>query len=217
MAPRPSSKRALELNPSDADVHHSYSRYLAATGHIKEALDEISNAEKLDPLSVLLKANTGMIYFFGRRYDEAIAQLQTVLALDSTFSTAHWGIGLAYEQQGDYAKAIASLEKALALSPGSANTGSSLAHVYAVSGRRGDARRVLGNLHAAARKDYVSPYHLGIVYAGLGEADSAMTYIERASEERSTMLVYLGVDPRLTPMRSHPRFRDLSRRLGLPQ
>jgi serine/threonine-protein kinase len=210
-------KRALQLNPSDADVHHSYSRYLAATGRIDDALKEIASAEKLDPLSVLLKANTGMIYFFGRRYDEAIAQLQTVLALDSTFSTAYWGIGLAYEQKGDYANAIRSLERALALSPGGTNTGSSLAHVYAVSGRPRDAQRILRDLHAASKKDYVSPYHLGIVYAGLGEADSAITYIERASEERSTMLVYLGVDPRLTSLRSHPRFRDLSRRLGLPQ
>jgi len=210
-------KRALQLNPSDAEVHHSYSRYLAATGRIDEALTEIASAEKLDPLSVLLKANTGMIFFFGRRYDEAIAQLQTVLTLDSTFSTAHWGIGLAYEQKADYGKAIASLEKALTLSPGSGNTRSSLAHAYAVSGRRRDAQRLLRELHAAAQKDYVSPYHLGIVYAGLAEPDSAMTYIERASEERSTMLVYLGIDPRLTSLRSHPRFRDLSRRLGLPQ
>ena len=210
-------KRALQLNPSEADVHHSYSRYLAATGRIDEALAEIASAEKLDPLSVLLKANTGMIFFFGRRYDEAIAQLQTVLAIDSTFSTAHWGIGLAYEQKGDYPKAVVMLERALAFSPGSANTRSSLGHAYAVSGRRRDAQRILRELYAASRKDYVSPYHLGIVYAGLGETDSAMTYIERASEERSTLLVYLSADPRLTSLRSHPRFRDLSRRLGLPQ
>src|SRR4029079_236994 len=128
-------KRALQLNPSAADVHHSYSRYLAATGRIDEALKEIGEAEKVAPLSVILKANTGMIYFFGRRYDEAIAQLQTVLALDSTFSTAYWGMGLAYEQKGDYPKAIAAMEKALTIEPGDPNTLASVGHAYGLAGR----------------------------------------------------------------------------------
>ena len=210
-------KRALQLNPSDADVHHSYSRYLAATGRIDEALAEIRSAEALDPLSVLLKANTGMIHFFGGQYDDAIAQLRTVLALDSTFSTAWWGIGLAYEQKGDYANAIAALEKAASLSPGSANTRSSLGHAYAAAGRKRDALSALRTLQAAAREDYVSPYHFGIVYAGLGQADSAMSYIERASEERSTMIVYLSADPRLASLHDNLRFQALSRRLGLPR
>src|SRR5437899_2590089 len=74
-------QRALELNPSNAAAHHSYSRLLAATGRVDEALAEIKRSEALDPVSPLLQANTAKILYFGGRYDQAIEQLHRTLEL----------------------------------------------------------------------------------------------------------------------------------------
>jgi serine/threonine protein kinase len=105
-------QRALALTPSDAKVHHSYSRYLVSTGRTEEGMAELKRAQELDPLSLVLKANEGMVLFFEGRYDEAIAQLRRVLELDSTHPVAHWGLGLAMEQKGLYADAVREIQKA---------------------------------------------------------------------------------------------------------
>jgi TolB-like protein/Tfp pilus assembly protein PilF len=208
-------RRALELNPSYGAAHHSYSRLLAAMGRIDEATAEIRRAEQVEPISMVLKANTGMILFFGRRYDDAIQQLQETLELDSTFGVAHWGIGLAYEQKGMYPRAIAELEKAASLSQRDPNVLSSLGHAYAVAHRLPEAGHLVDELEKQSRQGYVSSYFFALIYAGRGEADRAVAALSQAAEERSTLLVYLRMDPRFAELHADPRFRALLRRLGL--
>ena len=113
-------QRALTLNPNDATVHHRYSRYLSSLGRIDDALSEIRKAQELDPLSPVIKANVGVIYYFGRQYDLAIGQLRKVLEEHPDFSVAHWGMGLATSRRECSAEAIAELEKADALSENTA-------------------------------------------------------------------------------------------------
>jgi tetratricopeptide (TPR) repeat protein len=93
-------RRALELRPSYADAHFSYSRFLAAAGRMDEAVAEIRRAQNLDPRSLSLKANQALLAYFGGRYDEALKELHDVRELDPTLPLAHWGLGLAYEQKG---------------------------------------------------------------------------------------------------------------------
>jgi hypothetical protein len=73
---------------------------------------------------------------------------------------------------------------------------------------------VLSELRTAAAKGYVPSYWFALVHAGLGQRDQALRYLERAYQERSTVLAYLLIDPRLAPLRSDPRFLALARRLG---
>ena len=127
-------RKALELRPSNADLHHWYSRYLTTLGRHDEAMAELRRAHELDPLSRLLHANLAMILYFARRYDDAIEQLQRTLELDPKFPTAYWGLGLSYEQKGMTREAFTALEKARELSPRSLNTLASLGHAYAVGG-----------------------------------------------------------------------------------
>jgi TolB-like protein/Flp pilus assembly protein TadD len=209
-------RRALELNPSYAAAHHSYSRLLAAMGRIDEALAEIRRAGQVDPISTVLKANTAMILFFGRRYDDAIQQLQETLELDSTSGVALWGLGLAYEQKGMYPRAVAALEKAASLSGRDPNVLSSLGYAYAVAGRLAEAGRLIDELGKQSRQGYVSPYFFALIYVGRGELDRAVAMLSQAADERSTLLVYLRMDPRFAALRSDPRFQALVRRLGFP-
>jgi serine/threonine-protein kinase len=209
-------QRALALNPSDAAVHHSYSRYLASTGRGEEAMTELRRAQELDPLSLALKANEGMVLYFGGRYDEAIARLRTTLELDSTHAVAHWGLGMALEQKLMYAEAAVEIRKAMEAGGTDPLFIASLGHVYAMQGKRQEVRRLLDQLDEESKRSYVSPYHAAVLHAGLGEKDKAFEDLDRAARERSTMLVYLKADPRLELLRSDPRFEELLRRVHFP-
>jgi tetratricopeptide (TPR) repeat protein len=165
----------------------------------------------LDPLSLPLQANRALLDYFAGRYDQAGSRLREILKSDSTEVLAKWGLALVAEQQGKPGEAVAILEP---ISAGSLNRKSSLGHAYAIAGNVSRARSVLAELRAQAATSYVPAYYYALVHAGLGQRDEALRELERAYEERSTVLAYLLIDPRLTPLRGEPRFLALARRLG---
>jgi eukaryotic-like serine/threonine-protein kinase len=204
-------KRAIELRPSYADAYFSYSRFLASRRRLDEAIAQLGRAVELDPLSLPLLANRALLDYFGGRYDEADRRLREILKSDSTDVTGKWGLALVQEQEGRPGDAIALLEP---ISGSSFLRKSSLGHAYAIAGRAAEARSILDTLRRAATSRYVPAYWFALLHVGLGQRDSALRYLERAYEERSTVLAYLLIDPRLAPLRDDPRFLALSRRLG---
>ena len=204
-------KRALELRPSNADVHFSYSRFLASRSRMDESLAQIARAMELDPLSLPLRANTALLNYFGGKYQEALSQLDETLAADSTSRLALWGKALVLEQLGKPKEAIAILEP---MGFANLNRVSSLGHAYAIAGRSAEARMVLDTLEAKAKTSYVPAYYFAVVHAGLEHQDEALRWLDRAYQERSTVLAYLRIDPRLATLRSNPRFEELVRRIG---
>jgi tetratricopeptide (TPR) repeat protein len=202
-------QRALELNPNDAETYQSYSRFLAARGRVDEALVKMKQAQERNPVPLILKANEAIILYFARRYDQAIEQLRKTLELDPNFAVAHWGLGLAHEQRGAYPDAVAEFQKALATLSSNAMMKASLGHTYAVMGDHPNAQRVLEELSELAKRSYVPSYYAATIYAGLGDKERALEWLEKAYEEHSTLLSYLKMDPRLDPLRSDPRFSDL--------
>jgi serine/threonine-protein kinase len=204
-------RRALELRPNYADAYFSYSRFLASRRRLDEAIAQLGRAVELDPLSLQLRANRALLDYFAGRYDEAHGKLGEVLEADSTDVLARWGLALVNEQQGRLDSAIAILEP---ISGNSLNRKASLGHAYAVAGKAAKARNVLAALRAATAQSYVPAYYFALIHAGLGERDQALRYLERAYEERSTVLAYLLIDPRLAPLRGEPRFVALAGRLA---
>ena len=209
-------KRAIDLQPNDPDVYHSYSRYLAATGRVDEALENVRHAQQLDPAPLIFKANEAITLYFARQYGLAIEQLQKVAELDPNFYVAYWGLGLCLEQRGDASGAIVQFEKALALKQESnPNVLASLGHAYALADRRSDALRVLERLAALATTRYVPSYYAATVQIGLGEPGKAIALLEKSYAERSTLLGYLKMDPRFDPLRRESAFQALLSRIGL--
>jgi TolB-like protein/Flp pilus assembly protein TadD len=208
-------RKALELDPNYAEAHHLYSRFLASLGRMEQARAELKRARELDPLSLGIRANAGVISYFGRQYDQAIQELREINRQDPKFDVPYWGLGLCYEQLGVYDEAITQLQKAIDLSGRGANGIASLGHAYGLAGRRGEALKILLELKERAKRSYVSSYQIALIHLGLHQNDQAMEQLENAFKERSTLLVYLRMDPRFDPLRSDPRFEDLLRRMGL--
>lgn len=209
-------KRAIELNPSYATAYQRYSLYLIAMGQFQDSFEQIEKARELDPLSISINFSLGWRLYLARQYDRAIQQLQNTLDMDPSYELPHLILGQAYEQKGDYTRALPELQKAVELSHGLPLMVSGLAHGYAVSGNRSQAEKLLAGLISESGKQYVSPYYVAIVYAGLGKNDEAMDWLEKAYADRSNGLVFLKVEPELDTLRANPRFLKLQATLKLP-
>jgi TolB-like protein/Tfp pilus assembly protein PilF len=209
-------KRALELNPNDAAAHLGLANWLLCQGRTEEALVWSRRARELDPLGVTGLSN-GWILFNARRYDEAIGELRSVLAVHSDYATAHWFLGSALIAVGRSDEAITALDKAVSLSGGSPAVIGTLVSAYAQSGRRTEALRLVGELKRRQRRNYVPAEAFVDAYLGLGERDQAFAWLDRAYREHSGILQILKVHPFFDPVRNDPRFVDLVHRVGLDQ
>jgi TolB-like protein/Tfp pilus assembly protein PilF/class 3 adenylate cyclase len=209
-------KRALELNPNNADTHHWYSHFLMGQGRIEESLIQSKRALELSPFDILFNIHLGWHYLNARQYDQALDQIEKTVEMDKNFAQTYPWLGLILEQKGRYAEAIAAFQKAIKLFPGGSSIAEAeLAHTYAVSGNREEAQKIIAELQQLAKSKYVSSFQIAAIYAGLDEKDQAFAWLEKAYEERSDGLVNLKAEQRFDSLRSDPRFKDLARRIGL--
>jgi TolB-like protein/DNA-binding winged helix-turn-helix (wHTH) protein/Tfp pilus assembly protein PilF len=200
-------KRAIELNPSYVTAHLWHGYFLEALGQQSANLAERKLAQELDPLNLAGGTGVGAAYFYLGQYDKAIEEQRKTLELDPGFFQALVNLGEVYEAKAMYADAIAVYGKAGALG--------SLGHAYAASGRKAEARKILRDLDVQSRNHYVSPYDRSLIYAGLGENDQAIAWLEKA-DEQSVPLHHMNVDHRFDVLRSDKRYQQLLRRIGFP-
>jgi TolB-like protein/DNA-binding winged helix-turn-helix (wHTH) protein/Flp pilus assembly protein TadD len=209
-------KRSLKLNPGYAHGHHWYAHLLLSSGRRDEALAESNRALELDPVSPIINLHLGWHYLYTRQYDRALDQLAKTLELDPSYALAHWYRGLAYEQKKLYPDALREMGKAKDLLPGNLAVQSDIGHVYAVSGDKDAAERVIARLREESKRHYVNKYEVALIYVGLGQNDQAFEWLDKAFRGHSDQLIYLNVDPRLDSIRCDSRFTELVRRVGIP-
>jgi TolB-like protein/Tfp pilus assembly protein PilF len=209
-----SFKRAFELNPSYAFGHRYYSYSLLNQGRFDEAIADATEAYRLDPLPPLMGTHLGWAYSIARRYDEAIEQFRKTIALDPDISVTHRSLGGAYVGKGMFEEAIAEYQKARVLDKACCLV--DLTHVYAVSGQREQARRTFEELIAFSHKVRVDPCEIALAYVGLGDADKAFEWFEKAYHERSEFLLEIKSNAWLDRLHADPRYQSLLRRIGLP-
>lgn len=206
--------RALELNPNQPDVHGDYSLFLVRMGRTSEAVAAASRAIALDPISPSNIRYLALAYYFSRQYDLAIEQARRALDLDPKYDRARHVLGIAYLEKGMYEEALAELEKASNLPPG--DKAGMLGYGYALAGRKREALKIVAEQEKLSRQQYVSPYLIARIYAGLGDKEHAFKWLEKGYEERSDQLIRLKTDPTFDNLRSDDRFANLMRRIGLP-
>jgi TolB-like protein/Flp pilus assembly protein TadD len=208
-------KQALDINPNYAPGRQWYAVHLAAMGRFDEAIAQITRAQELDPLSLIISDVVGWIYSLARRHERAIQEFRKAIELDPNFYPAHYDLGMTYADKGMHEGAIKELETARALSGDTARTLSGLAYAYAMAGQKAKAKKLLGDLNKLSRHRYVPPFDIAVVHAALGDKDLAFAWLEKAYEDRHPWLVMLRVTPKVDNLRSDPRFEQLCLRVGL--
>jgi TolB-like protein/DNA-binding winged helix-turn-helix (wHTH) protein/Tfp pilus assembly protein PilF len=205
-------RRALELNPNSTDAHDRYATYLVTMGRFDQGIGEAKQALALDPLSRYMNMHLGWVHMMAHRYDEAIDQHKKTLELDPYYEWVHVLLAWSYTLKGMYPEAFAEFK-----TMGEYGSNNNVAgFLYAVSGRRSEALRVVERMRRLSEQKYVDPYMMAVPYAGLGDRDNAIRLLTKAYEERSAEMHQVKVEPFFDNLRSDPRFQDLVRRMNYP-
>jgi eukaryotic-like serine/threonine-protein kinase len=205
-------QRALELSPSSADTYDLYGRLCSALGRYDEAIAMQRRAQELDPLAHPADVATALLR--AGRYEDAVEAARRAIALGSV-ARGHATLGWALLKQGRSDEGLAALEHAVALAPGDTLWLAQLGQACALAGREERAREILADLEAQSAARFISPYHFAYVHTGLGQYDRAMDYLEQAFERHTGAVYGIRGAFLFEPLRSHPRFQALLRRMGL--
>ena len=208
-------RRAIELNPNHATAYHWHAINLMVMGRAEESLAAIRRALEIDPLSIPINTEYGVLLYFARRYDEALAQYHKLRQMEPDRASIENGIAGIYMTKGLIREALTHFENYKNSYPNEPHAIASLGHAYAITGNRDAALRMLAELEALAKRKYVPAYNVAFIHAGLGDHDRALAWLEKAYQERFIVLTWVKVDPIFDPLRSDPRFIDLLRRLNL--
>ena len=210
-------RRAIELNPNYATAHQWLAEHLSAMKRFDEALVEIRRALDLDPFSMIMNRIYADILMDGRRYDEAIQQYQKTIELDPNLPIAHYFLGRAYEAKGMHDEAIAAYSKTATLNKAPPQRIKKLKEIYATSGWKAYVQANLDQVVLSPQGTQFPPFFVATFYARLDRKDEAIMWLTKGYEERDFRMTMIGVAFEFDSLRSDPRFKELMRRMGLPE
>ena len=209
-------QRAIGLNSKYATAHHWYAAScLAPLGRLNEALDEMTFAQLLDPISSIIARDVAMIHYYRRDFETALEQCDHTIELNPHFAPAYWLLGLIQAHRREFEESLAALQLAVRLSPQTPRMQGALGWAFALSGRRKAALEVLRKLESYASERYVSPLEFAWIQFALGDVDLGFRWLAKACEDRSFDLIPLKVDPRYDSLRNDKRFEPILKQLRL--
>jgi TolB-like protein/Tfp pilus assembly protein PilF len=206
-------RRAIELDPGNADAYDLYGQMLGACERYDEALMVLKQAQELDPLAHRTDVATALLR--AGRSGEALEVALAVVRSNPEYPRAHGILGWAYFKSGREEEGLAALRRAVDVAPGDTMYLAQLGEACGLAGRHDEARGILGELQGLARQRYVSPYHLAYVFVGLGEYEKALDLLEQAYEHRAGAIYGIKGSFLFAPLRGHPRFVALLKKLNL--
>lgn len=176
-------------------------------GQFDESIEQVKQSQELDPLSLIINANMGLMRYFARRFDNAIGYCRRALEMDPNFSETHWYLVMVYCPKGLYDDATRKLQRAVSPSGDFPKHKGSHGYAYVLAGKKDDAIEILNDIKSRGE----NRYYPAIVYGALGEKDRAFVCLEKCYRERSDNILYLRVDPTLEILHPDPRFKAFSK------
>jgi tetratricopeptide (TPR) repeat protein len=172
-------------------------------------------ALELDPLSPILRFGLGSTYYRMGQYDRSIEQFHRALELNPHFPMAQMFLGLSHIATGKLVEGIRACEMATSLWGRHSMSLGFLGAAYASAGRISEAQKIVEELQGIAEKAYVPGTYFTFIYSGLGEIDKALDWFEKSIEEHDPTIAVQHVSHFFDPLRSHPRYHALLRKMNL--
>jgi len=207
--------RAIAVDPAYPTGHQWYGDFLWSQGRFREAMDQMREALRLDPLSLIIGAEVAQTYYLQRQYDSAEAQLRATLQLDPNYAHSLYVIGMVYMQQHRYREARDVMQRAEQLGGFQEDLAGALAAAYAKAGDRAAATRYIAELERRVAVGHVGPFALALAYTGQGDLTRAFAYLDRAITIRDPFLPEDFLDPQLDRLRADPRFAAIAARMRI--
>lgn len=210
-------RRALELNPDLLSAHQRYGSYLTFMGRFEEALRHYEAALDLDPFSLQTNMNVATTFYLRGEYERAVNHLMKTSELDPNYMPTHFVLACTYTQQGRLAEGIAEFQRIIKLDDEAYLAMGFMGYAHGLAGQRDEALTLLNILEDISTRKYVSPYALLVIHISIGPEERVFELLDQLYEECNDWLVWLKVSPELKPLRDHPKFKLLMRRVGFPE
>jgi TolB-like protein len=213
-------KKSFELDPGDATARQWYADDIGMIGgREQEALEEVTLAHELDPLSPVISRVVAGVRVSAHQFDEAIAICSKLAMEDPTFPMAHDCLAYAYWGKRMYPQVVEEwiAYGQLAGSRNQSEFAAALEQGYPSAGWKGALTKAIEFRQAQRKTDYSSALVIARFYAALGDKEQAFHWLDIAYQEHDWLLIGLNTYIQFDPMRSDPRFAELVRKVGLPQ
>ncbi len=184
-------------------------------GRLDDSYEQIKRASALDPLSRVIGINLGLELLAIGRTKEAIEQDRKVIESNPDYAHAHFELGWAYYLESRLDEAIDELRKSALMSGDDPHYKAELACLLGLTGRRGEANKMIDELEALSKSTYVNKVKIAFAFFGAGRIDEAFSYLEKGYEERSDTILYFREHPGFEKLLKNPRWASLEKRLGL--
>ncbi|HEY6765912.1 MAG TPA: winged helix-turn-helix domain-containing protein [Candidatus Sulfotelmatobacter sp.] len=207
--------RALRLNPNSTTTYYTYAEYLASIGQEDQAIAMENKALTIDPLSPEINSFLAWDFYLKRDYDQCLALSQKNMQMFPELWVPHLTAGMCRFIKGQYPEAIQEFKKARAMNPEATFPVAGLGVSYAKAGNRVEALKTVHGMEDAAKKNYVSPVYIGLVYDALGDRDREFAWYEKGFQDRSEWLLWLTLDPIFDEVRGDARFEALVKKVGV--
>ena len=208
-------KRALILNPNDARAHHWYASFLITSRRIPEALAQIETARRLDPSSVSILADKGLMLHVAGQTDKAVTLLKQIQDREPSFTSTHRYLSEIYFDLQDYDDYLSEWEKTAFLTRDQQELILVMAAKdgFAKAGRVEMLENALRIQKQFYEKGSMRAYAVAVTCARLGKKGEAFQYLETALDKRENYLLYLATDTAFKNLRDEPEYRTLTERI----
>jgi len=212
-------RRALELNPKDANACNWYAFLLSQQGRFEEAIALAKRAVDLEPMNMKGSDTLAGVYRDSRRYDLALEQYKKLLDMDPGYTSALHNISLTYRAMHKYDLWLEWWKKGAEVNkePGEIRMVGEASRVYAKSGFPAAMRRLIEVQLQVAKQEYVDPADIAFNYAALGDKDQAFAWLDKGYAEKSNEIVWIKIVPEVDVLRSDPRYVALLKKMNFPQ
>jgi len=212
-------RRAIALSPGNANARFNYAQLLATRGRAEESFVEAARAIELDPVTPYISRSMSDALYMARHFEQALAHSLKIKAMDPSFFSLYWAMGLSLACMGRFADAVDAFDTGRPFAYGDASIEGFTGWAAALGGDRQRALEVVAQLEARRASGFLQAASIGIVYQGLGDMDTAMEWYQKAFDDRSGECAVYWINPAYDAAREDARFRALIDRVeaGAPE